>query len=61
MNLEEKYLTERKMRTFDQLVKALDSVIDNIVEVNPDKAQIKVIEGMIVALQRKITSPALRK
>ena len=50
-----KYLGEaRKGKTFDQMVKSLDNVIDNIIGTNPSKDEVKVIQGMITALQKKI-------
>jgi len=56
MDLTDKYLNEiiRKPRKFSDIVDSLDYVIDNIIEVNPSKEEIKVIKGMITALERKI-------
>lgn len=56
MNLIDKYIKEAtfKKRSFDQIVKSFDFVIDNIIEVDPDRDEINVIKGMIKALERKI-------
>jgi len=53
MKTAEKYLTEGK-RTYNQLVKSLDYVIDNIKAVDPSAAEKKVLNQMITALQRKL-------
>ena len=46
---------EIQKRNFKQIVKSLDSVIDNIEEVNPTKNEIKVLNGMINALNKKLS------